>query len=240
MKLERDMPQLIPMHGKRIRIYYRGINKRCTNCFGNHQRKNCKEEKVSWIKYVEQFIANFPEIPKESYGRWANIIDGMRPERDGGRMVRPEQESQSLTSIGRRATMIDQIIPKRDADNMIVAVQLTQSTSTGVQSKTTKPTTQTTRPTIQATEENESETGKEDENEAPGENNSKTVEEAEKEELYQAIQSMVASGMSMKAIEEFFLSGKTETKKRQRGLKVGRGRDRGRGRGKGRDIGRGT
>jgi hypothetical protein len=66
------------------------------------------------------------------------------------------------------------------------------------------------------------------------------VEEAEKEELYQAIQSMVASGMSMKAIEEFFLSGKTETKKRQRGLKIGRGRDRGRGRGKGRDLGRGT
>jgi hypothetical protein len=30
MKLERDMPQLIPMHGKRIRLYYRGIIKRCT------------------------------------------------------------------------------------------------------------------------------------------------------------------------------------------------------------------
>jgi hypothetical protein len=66
MKLERDMPQLIPMHEKRIRLYYRGINKRCTNCFGNHQGKNCKEEKVSWIKYFEQFITNLPEMPKET------------------------------------------------------------------------------------------------------------------------------------------------------------------------------
>jgi hypothetical protein len=69
MKLKKDMPQLIPMHGKRIRLYYRGIIKRCTNCFGAHQRKNCKEKKVQWIKYVEQFITNFPEIPRESYGR---------------------------------------------------------------------------------------------------------------------------------------------------------------------------
>jgi hypothetical protein len=36
-------------------------------------------------------------------------------------------------------------------------------------------------------------------------------------------------GVSIKAIEEFFLSGKTETKNRQRGLKLGRGRGRGRG-----------
>ncbi len=64
------------------------------------------------------------------------------------------------------------------------------------------------------------------------------MEEAEQEELYQAIQSLVASGMSIKEIEEFFLSGKTEIKKRQRGLKLGRGRGRGRGRVRGR--GRGT
>ena len=195
MKLERDMPQLIPMHGKRIQIYYRGIIKRCTNCFGAHQRKNCKEEKVPWIKYVQQFINNYPDIPKESYGRWANVIDG-------DRMVRPEQGSQTLTSVGMNSQQ--------------------------EMSKSSK----------QTPKENTSEMGKEDEQEAVGENKSKTVEEAEKEELYQAIQSMVASGMSIKSIEEFFLSGKTETKKSLRGLKLGRGRGRGIGSGKGR--GRGT
>jgi hypothetical protein len=50
MKLKQDMPQLVPIHGKRVRLYYRGIVKRCTNCFGIHQRKNCTEEKVPWIK----------------------------------------------------------------------------------------------------------------------------------------------------------------------------------------------
>jgi hypothetical protein len=199
MKLERDMPQLIPMHGKRIRLYYRGIIKRCTNCFGAHQRKTCKEEKVPWKKYVEQFITNYPEIPKESYGRWANMIDV-------DRMVRPEQESQSLTSVGINS-----------------------------QQEMAKSSTQTAK-------ENESEMGKEDEQETAGENKSKMVEEAEQEELYQAIQSLVATGMSLKAIEEYFLSEKTKTKKRQAGLKLGRGRGRGRGLGsvKGRNMGRGT
>jgi len=53
--------------------------------------------------------------------------------------------------------------------------------------------------------ENKIEMGKEDVQETAGENKSKMVEEAELEEVYQAIQSLVASGMSIKAKEEFFL-----------------------------------
>ena len=87
MKLNQDMPQLIPMHGKRIRLYYRGIVKRCTNCFGTHRRKDFKEEKVPWMKYVEQFINNYPEIPRESYGRWATMTEGIRPKRDAEKTI---------------------------------------------------------------------------------------------------------------------------------------------------------
>ncbi len=92
------------------------------------------------------------------------------------------------------------------------------------------------KPSMQTTKEYESEMGKKGKQETAGEIKSKTAEEAEQEELCQAIQSLVASGMSIKEIEEFFLAGKTETKKRQIGLKLGRGR----GRGKGRSMGRGT
>jgi hypothetical protein len=46
--------------------------------------------------------------------------------------------------------------------------------------------------------------------------------------------------MSIKAIEDFFLSGKTKTKKSQGGLKFGRGRGLGLGSVKGRNMGRGT
>ena len=36
MRLDRDIPQLLPMWGRRIKIFYVGIQKFCTNCFGKH------------------------------------------------------------------------------------------------------------------------------------------------------------------------------------------------------------
>jgi hypothetical protein len=125
---------------------------------------------------------------------------------DRDRMVRPEQESQSLSSVG------------------VNSQQEMSKSST------------------QKAKENKSEMGKEDEQETAGENKSKMVEEAGQEEFYEAIRSLVASGMSIKEIEEFIFSEKTKTKKRLGGLKLGRGRGRGRGLGsvKDRNMGRST
>jgi hypothetical protein len=121
MQLERDMPQLIPMHGKRILLYYRGIIKRCTNCFGSHQRKNCKEEQVPWIKYVKQFITNYLEIPMEAYGRWAKMIDGMGLGADANKTIVPEKDRQSTsTSTG------------------VISQQPTSSMSNGIRSEKSK------------------------------------------------------------------------------------------------------
>jgi hypothetical protein len=228
MKLDRDMPQLIPMHGKRIRLYYRDIIKRCTNCFGSHQRKNCKEEKVPWIKYVEQFINNYPEIPRESYGRWANMIDGMNPAVDSNKTVVPEQ-STSKGSNSQKPTLklSSEVRPKESKLATKTAEKDGNETKNEEEQRTERATED-----VQKSKEAPAR-GKENERETARENKSKTEEETEQEELYQAIQSLVASGMSIKAIEEFFLSGKTETKKRQRGLKLGKGRGRGIGSGKG-------
>ena len=74
MKLSKDMPQFMPMYGKRVRIYYRGITKRCTNCFQPHQRKHCKNEKVTWFEYVKGFADILPDIPNSMYGRWGSMI----------------------------------------------------------------------------------------------------------------------------------------------------------------------
>ncbi len=41
------METILPMHGKRVRLYYRGIVKRCTNCFQQHQRKFCKKNSAT-------------------------------------------------------------------------------------------------------------------------------------------------------------------------------------------------
>ena len=75
MKLQRDIPQFIPMDGRRIRIYYRTITKRCTNCFQEHQRKQCKNEKVQWVNYIKRFSELYPEIPANFYGRWSSMIE---------------------------------------------------------------------------------------------------------------------------------------------------------------------
>jgi hypothetical protein len=53
MQLNADLPQFVPICGKRIRLYYRGIPKMCTNCFGPHIRKVCSSSRVQWIEYVQ-------------------------------------------------------------------------------------------------------------------------------------------------------------------------------------------
>ena len=75
MRLRTDMPQIIPMCGKRIRVYHKGIQKLCTNCFGAHQRRNCRSAKVPWIEYVLHFMEKYPDIPKELYGRWWKVVN---------------------------------------------------------------------------------------------------------------------------------------------------------------------
>ena len=75
MRLRTDIPQIIPMCGKRIRVYHKGIQKLCTNCFGNHQRRNCRSTKVPWIEYVLKFMEKYPDIPPELYGRWWKAVN---------------------------------------------------------------------------------------------------------------------------------------------------------------------
>jgi hypothetical protein len=78
MKLDSDMPQFFSMFGKRFRLYYRGIVKRCTNCFGPHTRKSCNREKVSWLDYVNDLMIARPDVPEDSYGKWSNLVKESR------------------------------------------------------------------------------------------------------------------------------------------------------------------
>ena len=56
MKLNSDVPQLLPMAGRRIKIYYSGIKRLCTRCFGHHNKKDCRNKKVQWIEKCCAFI----------------------------------------------------------------------------------------------------------------------------------------------------------------------------------------
>jgi hypothetical protein len=75
MRLNQNIPQLLPMDGRRIKIYYRNINKLCTSCFGHHSRRDCKENKVRWINYVSEFVESNPQINCELYGKWIMILE---------------------------------------------------------------------------------------------------------------------------------------------------------------------
>ncbi len=78
MRLVRDLPQFLPMFGKRIRLYYRGIEKKCSNCFGPHARRVCNREKVTWIEYVDGLMNEYPDIPEEYFGKWATYVHELR------------------------------------------------------------------------------------------------------------------------------------------------------------------
>ena len=74
MLIETDIPQYIPMFGRKVRVYYRGIVKTCTNCYQKgHLKRDCKNKKRQWVSYIMDFM-NQNEIPKEMYGRWTRVV----------------------------------------------------------------------------------------------------------------------------------------------------------------------
>jgi hypothetical protein len=58
MRLSKSIPQFLPMLRRKIKVYYRGITKLCINCYmPSHIRKDCQNQTVGWITYVENFMS---------------------------------------------------------------------------------------------------------------------------------------------------------------------------------------
>ena len=86
MRIDKQIPQFLPMYGKKVRVEHRAIQILCTNCYGKHPRKVCKSEKVQWMDYVERFMQANEEVTPEMYGRWAEIA-----KHEGRNQVRQEE-----------------------------------------------------------------------------------------------------------------------------------------------------
>ena len=57
MKIAKKIPQFLPMLGRNIKVYYRGIVKVCINCYQpGHIQKDCQNPTVGWITYMEKFM----------------------------------------------------------------------------------------------------------------------------------------------------------------------------------------
>lgn len=79
MKIHEHIPQFLPIDGRKVKIYYRGIIKTCTNCYETgHLRKDCENVQTSWTEHVANFIESSPEIDKKLFGKWVKIAQKWR------------------------------------------------------------------------------------------------------------------------------------------------------------------
>ena len=73
MKLKKDLPNWLPIYGRRVCLEYKGNKKQCNWCYGPHLRKFCKNEKMSLDEYAIRFRLQHPTIPEQFYGRLAKF-----------------------------------------------------------------------------------------------------------------------------------------------------------------------
>ena len=122
MKLDRPIPQLLPMCGRRVKIYHAGIQKLCTNCFGPHKKSTCTNVKVAWINYVQTFIEENDEIKPEMYGKWIDIVQRVREEATNQHNPQPhptQQQQDSKTST--TSEEVEILTEVRERESQIVA-----------------------------------------------------------------------------------------------------------------------
>jgi hypothetical protein len=99
MKLEKKIPQFLPMLGRKIKVYYRGIEKLCINCYKpGHIKKDCKNQTVGWITYVENFMQE-NDFDNSLYGNWNRIVDNIKQKRE-----MEEQKKKLVEEVKERAT----------------------------------------------------------------------------------------------------------------------------------------
>jgi len=82
MRLSKSIPQFLPMLGRKIKVYYRGITKLCINCYKpGHIRKDCQNQTVGWITYVENFMSE-NNLDDSLYGNWKKIVGNINHKRE--------------------------------------------------------------------------------------------------------------------------------------------------------------
>ena len=52
VRLHSEIPELVPVDGRRVRISYPGIQILCTNCFGKHHKTKCQSLKTKFTDYM--------------------------------------------------------------------------------------------------------------------------------------------------------------------------------------------
>jgi hypothetical protein len=70
------LPEWMPMFGKKVRIYYHGMRKQCSNCYDlDHLRKDCTSPKLNWIGYVDK-LRKTGKYEDQMFGSWLDAPRG--------------------------------------------------------------------------------------------------------------------------------------------------------------------
>ena len=123
MKLVKDIPQFLPMHGRKIRIYFKNMTKMCTNCYGCHTRRQCTNERVPWIVYVRDFMKSNPDIGENFYGKWWDAVDSEFPgyfdqDIDDGQAEHQTESNEPQREVGEIPTFKNQTRAKPPIPNV--------------------------------------------------------------------------------------------------------------------------
>jgi hypothetical protein len=67
--LTKDIPQLLPVKGKRVKLYYKGIQTLCPNCFGPHLKQMCQSERIKWLDDLTKIKKSHNKLQVELIAR---------------------------------------------------------------------------------------------------------------------------------------------------------------------------
>jgi hypothetical protein len=96
------IPQYLPVFGKKVKIHYRGIVKQCTRCYEQgHLKKDCENQQITWLDYVEGFLNEYNHIPERLFGRWVTLIKEKksRDEREKHEKEKETQKNDLLNEV---------------------------------------------------------------------------------------------------------------------------------------------
>lgn len=103
------IPELLPIRGKRARVYYHGIQQFCNTCYTpGHQRHECTAETpVSWNNYIESLrqtgipSALFDPLDNSSSSNSSNLPTASTPRAPGSETITRAEFNSFLQELAR-------------------------------------------------------------------------------------------------------------------------------------------
>jgi len=97
LKLKYNIPEFLPLYGKKARVYYHGIPPFCTNCYligktlidislsqisqtyklSGHNKSDCKNDSKDWWSFIVHLKA--AKVPESYFGSWVEGQDTSKP-----------------------------------------------------------------------------------------------------------------------------------------------------------------